>query len=348
MSDPSISFDEGTAYDMFVSLTMLHKPSDYGLRPAWAAGMRSRLPGQERETLQQAQTVLGVPLRWLHGLPQPKDGRTALEVLVDIPPAARLPTLAFNGEGTGPVERILLQVGESGTWDDDDLSQFIDAKKEMKGSAPSAEDARTMLQVWSEREDFGRRYHQALRAYYEVFFVDEEPRIRPALSQAIERAHALSEERALPELLEELSQGIRLTTELEVSEVVLAPSFWITPLLMWEELTDNKTLFVFGARPPEASLVPGEAVPETLLRALKALSVPTRLRVLRYLASESLTPTQLASRLRLRPSTLTHHLNSLRLAGLVQVTVDKSKEKRYTARIESIDSVMEALKDYLS
>lgn len=348
MSAPSITFDVGTAYDFFISLTMLHKPSDYGLRPAWAAGMRSRLPGEERETLKEAQTIIGVPLRWIHALSDPKDGRTVLEVLEDIPAPARLPALTTGELADGPAEEILYRVAEAGAWHDDDLTEFTAAKQELKGHAPSEEEARTILHAWADSERFAERYHRALRAYYEVFFIDEEPRLRPALHQAVKRAQDLSAERKLPELLEELSQGIRLTNELEVSAVVLAPSFWITPLLMWEDLDDDKRLFVFGARPPEASLVPGEAVPESLLRALKALSVPTRLRVIRYLASESLTPTQLASRLRLRPSTLTHHLNSLRLAGLVQVTVDESKEKRYTARIESVEALMQALKDYLT
>ena len=44
MDAPRISWDIGTAYDFFVSLHILHHPSDFGVRAAWAAGMRSRLP----------------------------------------------------------------------------------------------------------------------------------------------------------------------------------------------------------------------------------------------------------------------------------------------------------------
>ncbi len=38
---PRLSWDVGTAYDMFMSLDVLHRPEAYGLRGAWAAGVRS-------------------------------------------------------------------------------------------------------------------------------------------------------------------------------------------------------------------------------------------------------------------------------------------------------------------
>ena len=36
---PRLSFDFGTAYDLFISLQVLHYPEKFGLRASWAAGV---------------------------------------------------------------------------------------------------------------------------------------------------------------------------------------------------------------------------------------------------------------------------------------------------------------------
>ena len=57
---------------------------------------------------------------------------------------------------------------------------------------------------------------------------------------------------------------------------------------------------VFGARPENMPLIPGDIVPDSLLRGLKALSDPTRLRILRDIAQTPQTASQLSRSLRLR------------------------------------------------
>lgn len=86
-----------------------------------------------------------------------------------------------------------------------------------------------------------------------------------------------------------------------------------------------------------------------MLRALKALSDPTRLRIMHYLTEEPLSPAELARRLRLRPPTVTHHLRALRLAGLVNVTLGGGgKEKKsYAARSEAVKMTCKALETFL-
>ena len=101
--------------------------------------------------------------------------------------------------------------------------------------------------------------------------------------------------------LEELSQGLRLAyDDRRRRELVLAPSFWATPFVILTSVREDKALFIYGARAADASLVPGELVPDALYQALKALADPTRLRILRYLSDEPMAPAQLARRLRVR------------------------------------------------
>jgi len=96
------------------------------------------------------------------------------------------------------------------------------------------------------------------------------------------------------------------------------------------------------------SLVPGEVVPDALYQTLKALADPTRLRILRYLTAEPLTPAELSRRLRLRPPTVSHHLYTLRLARLVHFTIEKGDKRRYSLRQDAVDSTMAALGSFLN
>jgi DNA-binding transcriptional ArsR family regulator len=94
------------------------------------------------------------------------------------------------------------------------------------------------------------------------------------------------------------------------------------------------------------SAIPGGVLPDGLLNALKALADPTRLKILRYIAQGPHTPSKLAKRLRLRAPTVTHHLNELRLAGLVNMTMD-GQEKKYTARFEALQGIFTTLQEFL-
>jgi DNA-binding transcriptional ArsR family regulator len=118
-------------------------------------------------------------------------------------------------------------------------------------------------------------------------------------------------------------------------------------LIVFPNIGSGKLIYMFGARPADMSLVPGEPVPDALLRALKALADPTRLRILNFLSQDTLTPAQLSRKLRLRAPTVTHHLSALRLAGLVHVVLDASGEKCYTCRAEAFRSAFDSLEKYV-
>jgi DNA-binding transcriptional ArsR family regulator len=117
-------------------------------------------------------------------------------------------------------------------------------------------------------------------------------------------------------------------------------------LALLADIEPSKMLFLFGARPADQSLIPGEVVPDALYQALKALADPTRLRILRYLTNQPMTPAELARRLRLRAPTVIHHLDSLRLARLVVVTLD-AEGKRYAVRADAVAAVCDLLSQFL-
>jgi DNA-binding transcriptional ArsR family regulator len=295
-----------------------------------------------------------MPFHWVYSLPEPKDATAALWALEQLPPGERLLTLfltpSSSPEGT---REILRPVVARRSWVEKDREALLAAYEGLYScmedrTPPSAQRLVEILDWWSQAAELDERYLEALRAYHEVFFTEEEKRIRPALQQALSEAQERAERQPLLKLLEELSQGLRFDERPAAPELVLAPSYWSTPLMYFGKVSAEREILLFGARPPDASLVPGEVVPDALLRTLKALSDPTRLRILYYLASQPLTPTQLARRLRLRSPTVIHHLKTLRLAGLVQLTLGEDKQERpYATRPGAVRAACNSLQGFL-
>ena len=349
-TDPKITWDIGTGYDFFVSLNILHSPDDYGLRPAWASGMRQRLPSRDRELLEMfhEQLSINTPLHWIHSLPDPKDSKTVLDTAKALSPVERIYALIGLDEEVPDVQEIIRNVIASGEWEEEDVQEIRAIHKAIYGESKSAKKLTAMFEGWAKAAEVSEELLCALQTYHDVFFTDEEQRIKPALEKGLAQAQERAEAISLPELLEELSQGVRYQEDsFEGHEkLILAPSFWGSPFLFYTH--KEPLILLFGARPSDESLVPGELVPDTLLAPINALSDPTRLRILRYLSSETLTPTQLATRLRLRTPTVLYHIKALRSAGLVYVIPGSNKkEMRYQTRIEKLSQTCDLLEDFI-
>jgi DNA-binding transcriptional ArsR family regulator len=347
-TQPHILWDQGSAYDLFASLFILHRPDEYGLRPSWAAGVRSRLPIRLRDALERSQRVLYVPMAWIHGLPEPKDADTALKALKALLPGERLPALVFAGKEdhhSVEVRNFLLSL---------DGKQRMTARVEAQirdyhQVAPNLpkEFLRWTFEAWAARAQFGEELVEALEAYIDNFFSEEEIRVIPAQTQALEKAQALSQDNDVLSVLEELSAGVRMDWINEISSLILAPSFWGAPFVFFDKLDQETGIILFGARPDGTALIPGELVPDELLNALKALADPTRLRILSYLREGPSTPSDLAKLLRLRPPTVIHHIHNLRLAGLVSVTVTPKADRSYSFRVDGVEATIQRLRAFL-
>lgn len=355
-SSPAIVWDFGTAYELFISLHVLLEPEYFGIRPSYAASVRARIPAAERKLLEEFYPILGVPLKWIHTLPAPKDAISALWALKQIPPARRMIELyrvsePYESDGSEDSEKrktfneILLRVAAEGTYTPADVDFFFKVLTK-KHSSIKREIVESAFNWWSRPADLGEAYLTAFQSYYQAFFEEEEKRIEPALRAGLERAQALAAAVSFEELFTELSQGLQLGDEITASTFIFVPAFWPTPLVFLEKYDDKTMLLTFGARPADMSVVPGEIVPDALVRSLKALADPTRLKILRYLTDESLTPSEIARKLQLRPPTVTHHLKELRLAGLVELSL-MHEENRYTIRKQALDAVYENLNAFL-
>lgn len=335
-----------TAYDFFISLYVIFHPKQFGLRASWAAGVRQRLDDEPRKQLGAYQAIAFVPLKWLATLPEQGDCRQALESLAALPAEERFRALFLPPQLKPEVEQALEALMRGEEWDAA-RRELVRAGYRRSGRLLGDSELETLEMVWRDPAAHANRYLELLETYYQVFFVEEEKRIFPYVGEALEEARARAEKSTLSDLLTYLSRGVRAASLEHARQVILAPSFWSAPLVFFTELEPGAFVFVFGARPENVPIIPGGPVPDDLVLNLKALANSTRLRILKMLIEEPATVTELSRKLRLRPPTLVHHLRALRLAGLVQITVDTGYERVYAFRAEGLFEVQQALARYL-
>jgi len=347
---PELLWDSGTAYDLFASLCVIHTPGDYGLRASWAAGIRSRLTPGARDVLALAVPLMMIPLTWLYAMEGPKTARAALDRLESMPPEEILPTLMLNPRKPDVCDDLLRGITARGEWTPADRDSLLGCGEctHLKQLSEKPEALARWLDAWARPAAFGAGYRAAMREYYEVFYREEERRIAGDVERGLAHAQELAGRLAFEALFDELSQGIRVAEHLKKPSVVLVPCYWCSPRIVYTDLTHEREIVLFGCRPPEASLIPGDTVPARLLLALEALSDPTRLSILRAMIAEPLTQADIARRLRLRPPTISHHLTRLRIAGLVAYIGTGNGETRFAARVQQVKQTCDALKDFLA
>ncbi len=345
MSETKVLWEYGTAYELFVSLHVLHEPEHYGVRASWAAGIRSRIPAEERKFLEEVVPFLGINVAWVTELPEPKDAMSALWGLRQIPAAYRLSSLMNLDAWKHEIGGVFLEIMEKKEWTESQLEQIAEKFIHEKPTQNKAA-LRTFLDWCAKPEECGEFLFNALQAYYKAFFDDEEKRIAPILEAGLEKAKQLAVGLELKTLMQELSQGVAFDDEINFEELIFIPAFWTTPLVLLDHVNEKRGLFLFGVRPANMAAVPGELIPDGLVRTLKALADPTRLKILHDISQEALTPSELARRLNLRAPTVTHHLSELRLAGLVNVNI-KGQEKFFKTRDEALQKTFENLNEFL-
>lgn len=168
---------------------------------------------------------------------------------------------------------------------------------------------------------------QALTAWHEGYFRHLNPAILAHLQREAERVRAeLTSITPSPEWLADLTSGLYLDTS-QGSPILLIPQHHFRP---WILGADDGTIHII-LFPVEPAQEDPEAPPLSLMRLTRALADENRLRILRYLAHESLGLSELTERTGLAKSTVHHHMVLLRTSGLVIVHADRN-DGRYALR----------------
>lgn len=346
-----LNWDVGTGYDFFASLILLYNPDTYGLRSSWASGMRQRLPEKERKKLAEFTATLGQapPLYWLNGFAGQKNSKAVLGAFTALEPLERVYWFSgFPHDEEEGCREIIEDVAKQGKWNDSHVNGLMAYHQKSLGKSYPQKQYKSFMDDWAKGLEVMSGIEQAFQVYYEMFFEEEERRILTFLERGLAKSKKLAEKLAVRELVVELSQGIEVRdSAFEIMEqLTLIPSFWMSPYI-FSHFTKN-SMIMYGVRPENVSLIPGEVVPDGLLTLLECLANPTRLQILRYLDLEELTATQIAAKLRLRTPTVAHHLKSLRRAGLVLVrSKENQKEVYYQARLDRVTTLSKSLGKFI-
>ncbi|MNO22442.1 Transcriptional repressor SdpR [compost metagenome] len=181
-----------------------------------------------------------------------------------------------------------------------------------------------------------------LREWNERYFRGIDPAILDGLSrEADSRRAGLNGNNAM-EVYEQATQGMRLYPGETLKQIILIPQYHARPLVttsLYDEFVF--TSYACDALPPEE----GRPSP-ALMRLTRALSDETRLYILRLLAGQQLSFTEIVRQVGLSKSTIHYHLITLRSAGLVIVHTS-GKSASYSLRLDALNDLPQRIAGYL-
>ncbi|MGH2400370.1 MAG: ArsR/SmtB family transcription factor [bacterium] len=188
-----------------------------------------------------------------------------------------------------------------------------------------------------------QRLLRLLRAFYGNVYQEEVARVLPLLRADVEAKTQLAAALPAGELVERATGGITIVPDAEISQVVLAPSYFFRPYNLISEYPGVR-LYIY---PVGLSTADAVAPAQELALALKALGDETRLRVLQMLAEREMYLQEIANRLGVTHVTAIHHLALLRAARLVRA-IERGNLKYYQLRQETVAELGGRLRDLVA
>jgi DNA-binding transcriptional ArsR family regulator len=339
---PTVTVDWGTAYELVLGLRMLvdrdEDPASYAVGSSWFERIRETSPPALLEVVERYagghELLFGYLLALASEAPPPRDGAAFLAVLDSLPALElrrlllgyRLETyrgdvsrevISAAADGDAKAARTLLD--QCGDWQRPAYEHVL--------SLP-ADEAKSLLQ-------------EACAGWHELVLRPDEESVARALRRSARATAALAKRVSLEEILDTATQGIRYTPEPGIDRILLAPHVVSRPWTIFTEAGTTKVVCYGVAE----SQITGDAPPDPLVAAYKALGDGTRLRILRRLAEGPATLPELTELLGLAKSTVHGHLLVLRTGGLV--TTDISKKSGYALRRQTLAESAALLETYL-
>ncbi len=180
-----------------------------------------------------------------------------------------------------------------------------------------------------------------LQDIYTSYFINIEPDLESRCQDAIKTLHKELSGNS-PYAVAEKIMNRKISEDPSVKMIFFLPSYYVNPHYI---MAYNRTsrMFLYDMRKNEQHK--GRAN-QKLSSALKALSDPTRLEILRLLILQPSYGKILADRLRLTTATISHHLDILHSAGLIQENRD-GNTKYFRADEGEMQRLLTDLNDYL-
>lgn len=176
------------------------------------------------------------------------------------------------------------------------------------------------------------------------YFQTLDPLILQTLHQdAVEKENMLSTVSA-EEMVELATNGLRHTASEALRRIVLVPSYHNRPFT----LSQHMRSLIICRYPVDLPPADPDAPAPSLLRITRSLADENRLRILRFLAGQPRTFTEIVGHAGLAKSTVHHHMVALRAAGLLHVTGHGPNVTVYSLREEAVREVGVRLLSYFT
>lgn len=331
-------------YDLLVSLRALYNPRTYEATRAWAAASLPKLDPVPAELgrffFQGFDTALGY---------------AAARLIPDLPPRADAGALirAVRAADPGELALLMLDTGETSAAALEAFRCFLagstgpaEVERALHGTPPAW--ARRCRRVLADPPAVQAEYGLVLEHYLERVFAAEAPLIGAALARAAAAAEEMLAVLPTVEAIERLAGGYTLGADLALRRIVLAPSVFVYPFMSSRvDERVGEALILFGVRTDLFVKYDPAPLDPALVRALKALADPARLRVMLLLSRHPMFGPELIGALGLAQPTVHHHLAQLRAAGLVRQERAKGG-MRYSVRRESAGALIRALEELIA
>lgn len=330
-------------YDLIVSLRVLYNPRIYGSARAWVAATRAVLPPdiyqRGRFFFQGQVTGLGYgAMRLIPTLGRDAGPDELIQAVREADPIV----LALYMLDTGETSAETLEVFEQHLARRGDT---VACEAILHGFTPQW--ARRCRRVLTDPTGVQADLIALLEHYTARAFSTEAPQVVRAATRAVAAAEEMLTVLPTLETIERLTGGYTLGGDLELHRIILVPSAFIHPFVASRvDERAGEALIIYGIQTDVFLKYDPVPLDPNLVRSLKALADPGRLKVLRLLGHHPMYGPELVTALGLSQPTVHHHLAQLRAAGLVRQERMKGGMK-YTLRHETAATTVAALEQLL-
>ncbi|CAM2782091.1 ArsR family transcriptional regulator [Paenibacillus sediminis] len=187
------------------------------------------------------------------------------------------------------------------------------------------------------------QYVPLLHLWYENYFRHVESSITALIEEDASEKKSLLHKMDPEPLIEYASGGVVIEPNPSIREVVLFPTVHIRPINMYS-FCEEMLLIQYPVDVAESN---EEEPPKVLLRLTHALAEPDRLRLLRYVADEPKSLTDMIRDLNKPEEMLIHHLLMLRAAGLLRTHLTHGDVEKFSIRPDGAAELQMFLETYI-
>lgn len=341
-ADVVVDVDQGTGYELVLGLRMLvdrdEEAASYAVGRQWFEDARKRAGADLLEAIERYsgghEILFGYLLALVAASTRPPTAAGFVEELAETAP--------------GDLRHLLLG-GRLTTYRGDASDELVEAAA--RGDAGSGRALLDACLDWQrapyeyvlslDADETKDLLLRACRGWHETVLHPDERETARVLRRSARAARALAVRLPPEELIDVATAGIRYVPEPGIERILLVPHVVSRPWSIFTEAGATK-IICYGVAEQH---VTGDAPPDPLVLAYKALGDETRLRILRRLAEGPAALHELAELLGLAKSTVHGHLLVLRTGGLV--VADVAKKTGYRLRRETLAESAALLESYL-